>query len=289
MTRTIDTRYGAFTIDPERDKKMMRALESSTYPNETLLQVARQFVNEKSIVVDIGAHIGTFSIPIADVVEKVIAFEPSPEAFALLSRNATENHVPLQLVHKALGSEKGSGTLLVRNASNAGANTLVPGGNIPVVMLDDEVEDADFIKMDVEGMELEVLRGGTRLIDRMRPVVLFEVNISQLRAHHTSLRALERFFSEREYRLYVPLEDGHGMLARVGSVTLLAALIAPRAWLFFGDSAPFDLIAVPSEREIPLPCAGFAAALFSALKNNLAVKMHRMRTWLGYPSYGRPN
>lgn len=289
MTRTIHTRYGTFAIDSERDKKMMGALESSEYPNETLLKVARQFVNKKSIVVDIGAHIGTFSIPIADLVEKVIAFEPSSEAFALLSRNAKENNVPLQLIHKALGSEKGSGTLLVRNMSNAGANTLVPGGDISVVTLDDEVTDADFIKMDVEGMELEVLRGGTRLIDRMRPVVLFEVNLSQLRAHGVLPRALERFFSEHGYQLYVPLEEKDGMLARVRSATLLTAFIAPRAWLFFGDSAPFDLIAVPCEREIRLPHTGFTDALLSALKNNLAVKMHRMRTWLGYPSYDRPN
>lgn len=231
-TRTIRTRYGTFTIDPRRDKKMAKALESEEYPNEELLTIARLFVNERSVVVDIGAHIGTFAVPIARVAGDTIAFEPSHEASTLLLKNATENNARIRVVNKALGSTVGSGTLVIRKASNAGANTLVPGGDIPVTTLDDEVRDADFIKMDVEGMEVEVLRGGIRLIERARPIVLFEVNLSQLRAHHTSPRALGRFFIQRGYRLYFPLERKNLVLAHVHSVTLLAAFIAPRAWIF---------------------------------------------------------
>lgn len=278
--QTIHTRYGTFTIDPVSDKKIAKALASDHYPNESLLKIVRTFLNGESVAVDIGAHIGTFALPLAAVAGKVIAFEPSPEASAFLARNAAENNVSLQLINKALGSKKGSGTIMMRNASNAGANTLVEGGDIPVTTLDDEIMHADFIKMDVEGMELDVLKGGARLIERARPVVLFEVNLSQLRAHNASPRALEQFFTERGYRLYFPLEERNGVLARVRSVTFLTALIAPRAWLFFVDSAPFDLIAVPQERSLPLLHTGFAAALGSALKHNLAVKMYRLRAWL---------
>lgn len=273
----IPTRYGVFAIDDVRDKKMARGLEDGAYPNERLLAVARAFVNKKSIVIDIGAHIGTFAIPIASIVGKIIAFEPSREAFALLSRNATENKAALQLVNKALGSKMGSGTLIVRNASNAGANTLISGGDISVVTLDSEVTHADFIKMDVEGMELEVLRGSTGLIERARPVVLFEVNLSQLRAHGASPCVLEKFFTSRGYRLYVPLEGGNSALARVRSAALLTAFIAPRAWLFFSESAPFDLVAVPKERTFSLHNASFSTALIHALKNNLSVKIRRLR------------
>lgn len=273
---TIATRYGTFFIDGAQDKKMKDALEIGTYPNEVLLAIARAFVNKKSVVVDIGAHIGTFAIPIAAEVEKVIAFEPSSDAFALLSRNVEINNASAQLLNVALGSEKGSGTLVVRNASNAGANTFVTGGSIPVTTLDDEVEHADFIKIDVEGMELEVLRGGARLIERARPVVLFEVNLSQLRSHGASPRALERFFKERGYLLYVPLEREDFSLACVWSATLLTALIAPRAWLFFGDSAPFDLVAIPSERSIPCIRADFRSAVGYAIGNNIVVKKRRL-------------
>lgn len=281
----IRTNYGTFVIDGVRDKKMAQGLARSPYQNEHLLAVARAFLNKESVAVDIGAHIGTFALPLAAAADKVIAFEPSPEAFALLTRNAAENNAPLQLINKALGSTTGSGALLTRNKSNAGANTIVAGGTIPVSTLDDEVVHADFIKIDVEGMELEVLKGGTRLIEHSRPAVLFEVNLSQLRAHGTSPRALERFFTERGYHLYIPLEEKGVVLARVQSATILTAFIAPRAWLFRSDSAPFDLLAVPRERSLPLPSTGFGTALAHAFKNNLAVKMHRLRVWLGYPSH----
>ncbi|MEK7101792.1 MAG: FkbM family methyltransferase [Patescibacteria group bacterium] len=281
---TIHTQYGQFMVDRVRDKKMAQGLARSPYPNEHLFTIARAFVNEQSVVIDIGAHIGTFALPLAAMAGNVIAFEPSPEAFALLAHNVAENKASIQLVNKALGSEKGSGTLVVRNAANAGANTLVEGGNIPVTTLDDEVTHANFIKIDVEGMELEVLEGGTRLIERARPVVLFEVNLSQLRAHGASPRALERFFTERGYDLYISLEQKGGVLARVRSATLLTAFIAPRAWLFWSDSAPFDLIAIPEERAVPLRRVGFIAALSSVLKNNLLIKGHRLLAWLGIHS-----
>lgn len=274
--QTIPTRYGHFTIDVVRDKKMAKALLSAEYPNEGLLNIARAFVDKGSVVVDIGAHIGTFAIPISAKVGKVVAFEPSHDAFSLLSRNAKENSVSPQLVNKALGSKKGSGTLLVRNASNAGANTLVSGGDISITTLDEEVSHADFIKIDVEGMELDVLKGGARLIERARPVVVFEVNLSQLRAHGTSPRALERFFTGHGYQLYLPLEKEAFVFARVQSATLLTALIAPRAWLFFGDSAPFDLVAVPRERQLPFPHTGFLQAIWQVISNNVAIKIKRI-------------
>jgi len=253
---------------------MAAALRNDKYLNEGLLMVARTFVNKKSTVIDIGAHIGTFSIPIATEVEKVIAFEPSTEAFPLLSHNTKENNVSLQLINKALGSKKGSGALIMRNASNSGANTIVSGGNIPITTLDDEVERADFIKIDVEGMELEVFKGGTRLIERSRPVILFEVNLSQLRAHSASPRMLQKFFSQCGYKLYFPLEQKNYTLARVHNATLLTALIAPRAWLFFSDSAPFDLVAVPKERKVSH--IGFMSAIRYVIGNNIVRKIERL-------------
>jgi len=181
------------------------------------------------------------------------------------------------LINKALGSKNGSGAIIVRNETNAGANTLVAGCDISVATLDCEVTHANFIKVDVEGMELEVFMGGTMLIEKSRPVVLFEVNLSQLRSHGASPRAIEKFFAKHCYKLYIPLEGGNGALARVKNATLLTALIAPRAWLFFSDSAPFDLVAVSRERAVE--CASFGTALMRAFKNNLIVKMRRLRIY----------
>jgi len=276
----VQTPYGVFFIDSERDKKMANALLRGEYPNERLLEIAGAFVNEKSVVVDIGAHIGSFTIPIAKVAGKVIAFEPSHETFALLSRNAEENNVQIQLVNSALGSREGTGTMFVRNELNAGANTLVTGDDIPVAMLDKEVTHADFIKIDVEGMELEVLHGGALLIKRARPAVFFEVNLSQLRAHKASPRAIEQFFKQLGYKIYFPFKQENLKLARVRNTTLLTALIAPRAWLFFSESAPFDLLAVPIERDLPFRSASFMSVIRYAIGNNIAVKGKRIVKFL---------
>ena len=275
VIRTMRTRYGMFALDVTRDEKMARALEGADYPNEEILSVSRACTDAESVVVDIGAHIGTFALPMVRYVKSVIAYEASPETAVLLSRNASLNKLSLRILNKALGAVKGRASLFTRNASNAGANTLVKGGDIPVVPLDSEVERADFIKIDVEGMELEVLAGAERIIQNSRPIILFEVNISQLRAHGVSVARLAHFFSIHEYCLFLPLFRPRAVLALVRSPSLLAALIAPRAWLFRAESAPFDLLAVPKEKSLPLPREGFRSALGFAIGRNLAVKRKR--------------
>ncbi len=278
----VNTRYGSFWIDKERDRKMAGAFAKGLFPTEPLIEMARLFLKPGGIVLDIGAHIGTFSLPLTSLAGKVIAFEPSPQIFALLVQNAAERSPAPTLINKALSSTAGEGALVVRNTANAGATTLVAGGSIPISVLDDEVSQADLIKIDVEGMELKVLQGGERLISRSRPVVFFEVNISQLRAHGTSLRSLAKFFIQRGYVLYIPLAGSKGRVARVRSITVLAACIAPRALLFFGESAPFDLIAVPQEHSLPCPSLGFTAALVGAVRHNVRVKARRARNLIGY-------
>lgn len=271
----IETPYGLLSLNEKSDAKMAAALRAGHYPNEELLEIARRFVKKGGTVVDIGAHVGTFAVAAAGFA-KVVAFEPAPETFALLQKNAASRPGEIEVRNKGLAAAPGSAHVVARSLSNAGSQTLAPGGGVVVSTLDAEVEYADFIKIDVEGMELQVLSGGAGLIERARPVVFFEVNLSQLRAHGSSPRALERFFTRYGYRLYVPLAKKRETLARVRNATLLTALMAPRAWLFFSDSAPFDLVAIPKERVPPLPIAGFMTALLHALWHNLKVKRGRI-------------
>ncbi len=275
LTKTI---YGEFFVDPVYDKKMSGQLARGKHPNAALVELARQFTGKESVVLDIGAHIGTFAIPISRSVARVVAFEPSAETFATLKRNALQNSCDIDTRNKALGARAGQGSMAHRNAANAGAHSLVPGSDVAIGTLDQEVPRADFIKIDVEGMEAEVFAGGAALIERCRPVIFFELNLSQLRAHGASPRQLARFFTARGYRLYLPIEKREGSyeLARVRGLTLITALIAPRAWALRTDSAPFDILAVPREckRGYCARSVGYAAAY--AIGNNLAVKARRL-------------
>lgn len=260
---------------------MAAGLRASAYPNEELLDILRAFVGAKSTVLDIGAHIGTFSVPASRYVKEVIAFEPSAESFALLSKNSAQNSANVSLRNHALGAVPGTGALEVRAASNAGAHTLVQGSDFEVAALDHKDVQADFIKMDVEGMELQVLEGARKLIAASRPVVVFEVNLSQLRAHSASPRLLQHYFEGYGYRLYAPLRQAHTLvLGHVQNISVLTALLAPRAWFCYADSAPFDLVAVPQESPLPLPSTKFWPVCIYALRHNLAVKVARLRAWL---------
>ncbi|MEK7201883.1 MAG: FkbM family methyltransferase, partial [Patescibacteria group bacterium] len=203
------TRFGDIFINSKTDAKMLCAFRKGIYPNESLIQFARHVTTSRSVVVDIGAHIGTFTVPITESVNSVIAFEPAPATLAILRKNIEHNSIQVDVRTVGLSNLPGSASIETRKAENAGANTLVSGSDIILSTLDAEVTRADFIKIDVEGMELEVLEGGSVLIDHARPIVYFEVNLSQLRAHHTSPQALEYFFKKRNYRLYFLLEDKH--------------------------------------------------------------------------------
>ena len=275
------TPYGDFFVDTVCDQKMSSQLVQGKHPNAALVELAMGFVDTTSIVLDIGAHIGTFAIPVSHFAASVIAFEPSPDTYATLMQNVTQNNRSVAVRNHALGAREERRSMVERSAHNAGAHTLVAGDDIAVYMLDQQVPHADFIKMDVEGMEAEVLFGGVALIERSRPVVFFELNLSQLRAHGSSPRVLEQFFARRGYRLFLPIEKTEGTyeLARVRSLTLLAALIAPRAWFFHSPSAPFDILAVPKESTRAYQVRGAGYAAMYAIQNNLTLKIRRVARW----------
>jgi FkbM family methyltransferase len=148
--------------------------------------------------IDVGAHIGFFSMQMAAMVGAqglVYAFEPFDANAELLERSTVENRfgdrVVLQRV--ALGAASGSATLTFPVESlNSGGAYLLPDGaaplpgnlakRVPLVALDDLDlrRPVRFIKLDVEGAEPLVARGATRLLKEDRPVMLSELHPTQL-------------------------------------------------------------------------------------------------------------
>ncbi len=142
------------------------------------------------IFLDVGANVGNHSIFIAMAFPdaRVIAFEPHPDAFALLAANVSLNRLNdrISIINKAL-SDTCQTTTIRTPAHNLGGSTLelnirgkseakyydtcstVIGDNF----LDTKV---DFIKIDVEGHELKVLSGLSNTIERMRPKIFVEVD-----------------------------------------------------------------------------------------------------------------
>lgn len=137
--------------------------------------------------VDIGAHVGFWSMQMAKQFAQVASFEPIPQQRECFMRNL-EGCENVELFATALGERAGfvriitqptsSGDSLVDAFGNDGVTAQPTEGEgkcVPVKTLDSfELENVDFIKADCEGYELFALRGGIETIKRCRPVVIVE-------------------------------------------------------------------------------------------------------------------
>jgi FkbM family methyltransferase len=134
--------------------------------------------------VDVGAHIGLFTAPLAERHDRVIALEPNRDAARRLMSIADSNAVVLTA---AGGNRSGVETLYVPVRSGravSALSSLASDGRdsakdraLPTVVLAiDQLDlaDVDFLKIDVEGFEPEVLAGAAGTIERCAPVILIE-------------------------------------------------------------------------------------------------------------------
>jgi FkbM family methyltransferase len=159
---------------------------------------ARSVLRRGDVAIDVGAHIGFFTIEFAQAVGPeghVYAFEPLPSNAALLEQSIRENRYDsrVRLESAAVGDRSGTATLRYAARSlNTGGAFLSDGSveglgalsssTVPVVKLDDYAarRPVRLIKMDVEGAEPAVVAGGRGLIASDRPVIISEVHPEQL-------------------------------------------------------------------------------------------------------------
>ena len=137
----------------------------------------------RSTIVDVGANVGNHTVfyGLCGRTAKVIAFEPNPVANGLLRRNVELNrlgNVDLGFSHLALGRSTSLGRVITPRELNLGGSRIqvTGGGSIEIVPLDSlELPECDFLKIDVEGMEIDVLAGAEETIKRCKPTIAIEV------------------------------------------------------------------------------------------------------------------
>lgn len=160
------------------------------------------------IVADIGACLGDHTVSYSRMVGErgtVHAFEPNPVAFQCLAHNL--RNFPNVRTHRlAIGLEIGTGKSIPSETQpeNLGARWFEsdPDGEEIVVSLDTAAQfwtRLDFVKIDVEGMELDVLAGGSKTIKRLRPVMLIEVNRPVLARRGHSAEQIFNLLEEMGY------------------------------------------------------------------------------------------
>jgi FkbM family methyltransferase len=167
------------------DQYIGRSLDLYGEYSEGEVDLFRQVLRPGDLALDVGANIGVHTVPMARLVGErgaVFAFEAQRTAYQTLCGNVAVNGLLHVWCHNvAVGDSPGSIIVPVLNPerpNNFGGLALgkyAAGDRIPISRLDDTPMPAcRFIKVDVEGMELQVLRGAAKLIERFRPVLYVE-------------------------------------------------------------------------------------------------------------------
>lgn len=184
----VKTRYGELSVFDGND---LISLSLRMYGEwaQSELEILGHFIAPGDVVVDAGAYIGTHTVAFASMVDSqgsVHSFEPNHEAIRLLLENVAMNAPNNVLVHElALGEGKALARLEQVNLDNRGGTKLVVTGKsakkgIPVATLDSfKFKTVNFIKADVEGWELAILRGAKITIASSRPIIFLECNSLQ--------------------------------------------------------------------------------------------------------------
>ncbi len=174
-----------------------------------------RIVPPRAVTIDVGANCGLYTRRLAPLSRKVHAFEPSHKMAELLRRTSAPN----VSVHEiALSDEIGEAELfipednhqLVYGLASLERRRAAPGqtltsARVPMARLDAIVhEEVAFVKIDVEGHELNVLNGAVELLENSQPVFLVE---AEDRHRTEATRLLFAFFEARRYRGYF-LADG---------------------------------------------------------------------------------
>jgi FkbM family methyltransferase len=186
--RWIEARIGERTFRITSDDKYLDHIGGEFEPD--MVKLFSALIRPGDLVLDVGANIGCTSILFGQHARQVLSFEPSPSTFLLLQKNlAAAGMCNVEAVNAGLGNSAGTFELtfapdnrsggFVSNLTRASAGHQVE--EIRIVNGDRYLGDAgigqvDFIKIDVEGFERNVIEGLRDTIERGKPVVVLELN-----------------------------------------------------------------------------------------------------------------
>ena len=128
------------------------------------------------VVIDVGAQYGNYTLDACSLGARVYAFEPNPQSYEILKRNVELNRFDnCSLFNLGLWNENGE-ISIEDYAPHSGWR-----GKFKTITLDrwvesNEIDRIDFIKIDTEGAELEILKGGLNTLRRFKPKLIVEVH-----------------------------------------------------------------------------------------------------------------
>jgi FkbM family methyltransferase len=191
---------------------MFLAVFGIFHPIETNL--IKNMVKSNHTVLDIGAHIGYFTIIMAKQAKQVYAFEPESRNFHTLQKNVNLNELSNVKLYNRAVAEHNYKTKLHLCHTSSGMHRLYPSmyckeGTIEIetISINEIIEDADFIKMDIEGAELGALKGMKKLLEKNGPSIIMEFHPPSIEEYGAKPRAIYDFMKSLGYDIKIPLSN----------------------------------------------------------------------------------
>src|SRR5215203_634444 len=170
-----------------------------------------QFITDNvkpgDIILDIGGHIGLYAVAFGKMVQplgKVYSFEPTPQTNKILRKsvelNKLQNTVTVQ--NEAISKEKGETTFYISDLLMDNSNSLVNfskprsvhGIKVPLISIDDFSKTlsrkVDFLKIDVEGAELDAVIGARETMQKDGPLAILALHPTQIKSKGDSLEQI---------------------------------------------------------------------------------------------------
>ena len=214
-----------FYCDPQIASE--RKLISQGSYDQDVLNLMADLAQPNDLLLDVGAGIGAYTIPLAGYLPqaRIHAFEPGPSALGRLKRNLSLNSLDnVNLWEKGLADQTGSLKMNAFPHRDIGLSTFLESLygketaesiSVELITLDqvfaDLKEHIGVLKIDVQGVENRVLKGGAALIDTHRPHVIFEhedLNFKDKTSADHAKDQLNAFFQENNYQaFYIPRYD----------------------------------------------------------------------------------
>lgn len=224
----VTMRNGECLALPMNSSQAWRVALTGRYDDEVLELLCRH-IEPGSLVVDVGASLGLYTVPLGvaarAVRSRVLAVEPLERNCTMIQANVERNGLSdvVRLVRCALGASDGVvllhgepggvGNAVVVTGLEAGelARHDAAGGHpheeeVQVMRLDDVIWPGDMrvslIKIDVEGFEFDVLEGAERTLVAHRPIVFAELSVAWLDSRGVPAERLRKWLAKFEYRCF---------------------------------------------------------------------------------------
>lgn len=204
MTTTrisFDYHGSPISLNLFEDDHITRTISASSgFYEQLMLEDMMRRTNPGDLVIDVGAYVGTHTVFLAAIADlEVIAVEPAGYSAALLKENVEQNRLSGRVTVREVGagSQSGTATIVRGPQSNLGMSSLALGpGLVKIETIDHIANDRKvaLLKIDVEGMEHDVLLGASQTLADSRPLVYVEV------AHPESERSVAAQLAKAGYR-----------------------------------------------------------------------------------------